>query len=62
MGLDTRRPFMDHHARTLQSLLARSRRAMLWAIAEKKVQKAGAHAELAGRYARLLLQRLDRFG
>jgi hypothetical protein len=52
----------DDRVRELLGLLARSRRAMLWAIAERKVEKAGEHATKAARFARLLQQRQEKLG
>jgi hypothetical protein len=42
---------------SLEMRLKRSRTALLWAIAEKRIDKAGDHAVKAARLGRLLLQR-----
>ena len=46
----------------LRALLARHRREMLWAIAERKPDKAASHARKTARYSRLLLARQEKFG
>jgi hypothetical protein len=52
----------DFRTKQLQLFLKRSRTAMLWAIANKDEKKAGAYAEKAARFSRLLEQRQVKFG
>ena len=61
-SLDKRRAFRDERCRLLEARLAQSRRAMLWAIHERRADKAAHHAALAAHYGRLLMQRRKKLG
>ena len=52
----------DDRARQLYGTLVQCRRAMLWAIAERRTLKAARHARHAAHAARLFLARAERFG
>lgn len=53
---------LNHHLRTLQAQLARSRTAMLWAIAEKQPDKAKKHAMSSARLVRLISACQKKYG